>query len=99
MRALLARSDPVVCDVRGLDRPDLQTIDVLARLQLAVKTLGGSLRLRGATGELEELLKLVGLRETLGVEAVGEPEQREEPLGVEEEADPGDLASRDRQDL
>ncbi|MDQ4125937.1 MAG: STAS domain-containing protein, partial [Actinomycetota bacterium] len=90
-RALLARSDSILCDVRGLECADLQTIDVLARLQLTVKRLGGSLRLRGTTGELDELLNLVGLRDALGVEPVGEPEQREEPLGVEEEADPGDL--------
>lgn len=88
-----------MCDVRGLRGADLETVDALARLQLAVKRLGGSLRLRGTTKELDELLSLVGLRDVLGVEPVGEAEQREEPLGVEEEADPRDLAPRDRQDL
>lgn len=90
-----------MCDVGALVDPDLGTVDALARLQLTVKRLGGSLRLHGTSTSLAELLELTGLCEVLPlcVEAVREAEQREETLGVEEEADPGDLAPRDRQDL
>lgn len=100
VRALLAGAgSTVVCDVHALGRPDLGTVDALARLQLAVKRLGGSLRLRGATPELEGLLELTGLRQALGLEMSGQAEQREQTLGVEEEADSGDLAAGDRENL
>ena len=54
---------------------DLRTVDFLARLRLRTGA-----RLVRAPRELWELLELCGLREVLG-----EPEQREEPLRVEEE--------------
>ena len=96
---------PIVCNVTALVDPDLESVDALARLQLTVKRLGGAIRLRGATARLEELLALTGLRGVLPlcpelrVEAVGQAEEREEALGVEEEADAGDLAPGHRQDL
>lgn len=102
VRTLVAGGDGrIVCDVAALTDPDLGTVDALARLQLAVKRLGGSIRLRGTSTRLEELLALTGLCEVtpLCVEAVRQTEEREEPLGVEEEADPGDLAFGDREDL
>ena len=58
---------------------DLATVDTLARLQLAGRRLGFSLRLY-APREVWELIDLTGLG---GV--IGQAEQREEPLGVEEE--------------
>jgi hypothetical protein len=82
------RPSPILCDVGAL-APDLGTVDLLARLQLRARRLGSELRLRHASAELEELLDLVGLREVL-VEAGGEPEQREQRLGVEEERELGD---------
>ncbi|MDQ3951438.1 MAG: STAS domain-containing protein [Actinomycetota bacterium] len=105
VRALLERDRTIVCDVAALAEPDLGTVDALARLQLTVKRLGGSIELRGATRHLEELVALAGLEEVLplcpelGVQPVGQAEEREEPLGVEEEADPGDLSPGYRQDL
>jgi hypothetical protein len=75
----------------GVSRPDLGTIDALARLKLATLRYGQELRLRDCTAELLELLDLVGLRaELLGsaVEVGGQPEEREQMRGVEEEADP-----------
>ncbi|HYP23977.1 MAG TPA: STAS domain-containing protein [Actinomycetota bacterium] len=100
VRALLAGAgSTVVCDVRALDRPDLCTVDALARLQLAVKRLGGSIRLCGATPQLQRLLELTGLGAALGLEVAGQAEQREQALGVEEEADARDLAPREREDL
>jgi hypothetical protein len=85
-----------ICDVAGLTDADLATVDALARLQLIAGRLGITLELRGAPRELRELLDLAGLRdvvrcsEPLPVEVRGQAEQREEPGGVEEEADPGD---------
>ncbi len=99
-RALLEEGGvPVVeCDVRALADPDAAAIDALARLQLDVRRLGGCIRLRGASGELKELIELAGLCEVLPrcaelrVEPGRQPEQREQPLGVEEEVEPGDPA-------
>ena len=101
VRALLGGGEGrIVCDVGALADPDLGTVEALARLQLTVKRLGGALRLRGTSAQLEELLTLTGLEEVLlRLEVAGEPEEREEPFGVEEEADPRDGAAGDRQDL
>jgi hypothetical protein len=66
---------------------DLRTVDALARLRLAGKRLGFEVRLT-PTEELIELLELVGL-----VEVLWKPEEREEPLGVEEEGQLGDAAA------
>jgi ABC-type transporter Mla MlaB component len=97
--ALLERRevDPVVCQVGALD-PDAVTIDVLARVQLTARRQGRRIELDGVSAELRELLVFVGLVEVLplvaalGVEPRGQPEEREQSLGVEEEADPGDRA-------
>ena len=67
---------------------DLGTVDSLARLRLAGKRLGFEVRLVGPTEELLELLELVGL-----VEVLWQPEEREEPLGVEEERELGDASA------
>jgi len=98
----------VSCDVGALAEPDAVTIDALARLQLTARRLGYRVELHRACGELEQLLVLTGLSVVLslggsrvasGVEAGGEPEHREQALGVQEEADPDDLAAGDLQDL
>jgi hypothetical protein len=65
---------------------DLATIDVLARLELAGRRLGFELRLYPSP-DLLELIDFVGLREVLG-----QAEEREEPLRVEEEGQLGDAA-------
>jgi hypothetical protein len=74
----------IVCDV-GILAPDALTVDALARLQLAAGRVDVELRLRHASAELQSLLTFVGLTEVLRVEAGGEPEEREERVGVEEE--------------
>jgi hypothetical protein len=51
----------VICDVGGLDRPGLPTIDVLARLALAARRCRRELRLEHASPALQELLELCGL--------------------------------------
>jgi ABC-type transporter Mla MlaB component len=108
-RRLLEGCDagPVVCDVGALAEPDAITIDALARLQLTARRLGRRVELRRSCEELEDLLELTGLREVLtggavvasAVEAWGEPEQREQALGVEEEADPRDPTVGELEDL
>jgi len=130
--AVTARDVPTLCDVVGivlasspassavLDvgalRPDAGAVDVLARVALALRRLGISIRLHGASAELCSLLRLVGIADVLGLdgelgadlrrgdreprassagasaglEPVGQPEQPEQPRGVEEERDLGD---------
>jgi hypothetical protein len=63
---------------------DLAIVDTLARLRLAGRRLGFDLRLYPSP-ELRELIEFVGLRDVLG-----EAEEREEPLRVEEERELAD---------
>ena len=85
----------LVVDVDSLTRPDLAVIDALARLQLAAQRLGGTIRIRHASQELEDLLALAGLGDVLpvcgelGGEGRREAEQRE-MLRVDEERDAAD---------
>jgi hypothetical protein len=71
----------IVCDVSALD-PDARAIDALARLKLSSRRVGCELRLRHASRELLELLAFVGLNEVLRLEAGGQPEEREQRVGV-----------------
>jgi hypothetical protein len=86
------RPSTIDCDVGAL-APDAATVDVLARLQLAARRLGREVRLRNASGELRDLIAFVGLRDVLRVEPGWEPEEREQPLRVEEERELDDPAS------
>jgi hypothetical protein len=70
----------------------LATVAVLARLQLAAKRSGRELRLVRASDELLDLIEFMGLTDALRVEARRQAEEREEPLGVEEEGELGDAA-------
>ncbi|MGI8557102.1 MAG: STAS domain-containing protein [Solirubrobacteraceae bacterium] len=83
----------IVCDAGALADPDVGTIGALARLQLALRRLGIGLRLEGVPGELAALLAFAGLSEALGVEPCGQPEQREQRRGIEEEAELADTPS------
>ncbi len=80
----------------GVTDPDLATVDALARLQLAARRLGRSIRLRHASRELRELLSLAGLSDVLPcgaellVETERQAEEREEARGVQEERDATD---------
>jgi hypothetical protein len=91
----VAEQRPIlVVDVRGMPA-DLHTVETLARLQLAARRAGASIRLRDAGAGLRDLLAWSGLAELLppdvesGVEGDGLVEQREELL-VDEEVDPRD---------
>jgi hypothetical protein len=78
---------------------DLRTIDALARLQLLARRLGLELRVHEPSPELRELARLTGLTAALRLEPGGQPEEREEALGVEEEGQLGDLAAPEFDDL
>jgi ABC-type transporter Mla MlaB component len=63
---LLQRSRPEIalCDVRGVD-VDAVTVDALARLQLAARRHGCTVRLQNASSELLELVAFMGLQNVL----------------------------------
>lgn len=89
-------STMLLCDLARLADVDMATIDALARLALRARRLGCAVSLRDASPELVALLAFAGLGDVLPcdpssrVEVTGQPEQREEPLGVQEERDPAD---------
>jgi ABC-type transporter Mla MlaB component len=95
-RAAESDAEVIVCDVHGLVRADVLTVHALARLQLTARRLGRRVRLLDPPAELRDLLRFVGLDEALpaarglGVEPLGQAEEREEPRGVEERVEPGD---------
>jgi hypothetical protein len=76
----------------GVTSPDLATIEALCRLRLALANEGHGLELRDALPGLRELLSLCGLEVVLPLVFQGQPEEREQPDGVEEEIEPGDPA-------
>ena len=71
---------------------DLGTVDLFARLALAARRRGRRLLVRRASRELCELIAFAGLAEALVLEPQRQPEEREEPLGVEEEGEVGHAA-------
>jgi ABC-type transporter Mla MlaB component len=64
--ALLEESgrDVALCDVRGIE-PDAVTVDALARLQLAARRHGCTVRLTNASTGLLELVAFMGLTDVL----------------------------------
>ncbi|MEU9108454.1 STAS domain-containing protein [Streptomyces xanthophaeus] len=76
----------VVCDAGALTAPDLAAVEVLARLRLTARGRG-AFTVSGASPPLRALLHLVGL-----VELLGEAEEREPAVGVQEGVEPDDLA-------
>ncbi len=64
--ALLSDSGAHVarCDVSGVD-VDAVTVDALARLQLAARRTGCTVRLQNASSELLDLVAFMGLRDVL----------------------------------
>ncbi|MBM2620974.1 STAS domain-containing protein [Actinoplanes sp. LDG1-06] len=54
-------SGDVVCDVSALARPDVVTVEALARLRLTAGRHGRRFLIRGATPELLGLFSLMGL--------------------------------------
>ncbi|BCY11656.1 STAS domain-containing protein [Actinoplanes sp. L3-i22] len=91
LSALLDAGDRgvVLCDVSGVTRPTVVTVEALARLRLTARRHGRRLLLAGARPDLRGLIRLLGLAGELP-EVGREPEQREQPGGVQEVVDPGD---------
>ena len=84
---------PLECDCGSISDPGLGTVEALARLRVRLRRRGEALHLVGVPSGLLDLLAFVGIDDLLRaspVEVVGEPEEREEMRGVQEEADPGD---------
>ena len=99
VRTLLVESDArvVLCDAGTCITPDAVTIDALARLQLTARRLGREVRLCGASTELHDLLRFMGLSEVvpdakLLLEPERQAEEREHRVRVEEESELGDAA-------
>lgn len=87
----------VVLDLGNIAAPDadtVDTVDTLARLQLTIGRMGKRIRYRNACFEVRELMVFMGLSDVLWLEPpsrfepIGEPEEWEQALGVEEERDP-----------
>ncbi len=62
---MVDRTADVVCDVGVISAPDCETLDALARLQLAVRRRGCELLLVNVSPNLRELVELAGLDEVL----------------------------------
>jgi hypothetical protein len=82
-----ARMVVVGCDgirrvtlLTGEGPPDLAVVEGLARFQLMTRRTGGRMWLEEVSPALAELLDLAGLRREVG----GQPEGREEALGIQE---------------
>ena len=69
----------------------IETVGVLARLQLGARRAGIELRLRRAPSNLVDLIALCGLTDALRVEVERQAEAGEDGGGVEEERELGDL--------
>jgi ABC-type transporter Mla MlaB component len=101
VRALLGVSPArvLLCDLGAAVRADAATIDALARVQFTAKRRGRRVRFRHAPAELRTLLRFFGLDSVLRVETVGQAEEREERLRVEEERELADPPVRNLDDL
>jgi ABC-type transporter Mla MlaB component len=88
----------LLCDVSALVRADAATVDALGRLQLTARRFGAQVLLHRTSPGLRELLAFVGLSAVLArspalrVQPHGQPEQREQALGVQEERELDDPA-------
>jgi hypothetical protein len=82
----------------GPGRPDMDTVDSIARAALTARRLGATVLLADVSPDLASLLDLASLRDLDGlvVEVEGQAERGEEALGleeVEEELHPDDPAA------
>jgi ABC-type transporter Mla MlaB component len=85
--------ETTLCDLGALEGADVETIDLLARLQLAARRQGRTLLFIRASPALRDLIAFCGLEAVLRVEPGREAEQGEDPLGVEEERQLDDPAA------
>ncbi|HKW78562.1 MAG TPA: hypothetical protein VJQ09_05630 [Candidatus Limnocylindria bacterium] len=66
---VLLGDELVLCEAGALTRPDLATVDALARLALAARRTGRRTRVRHASAALKYLLDLAGLADVVRCEA------------------------------
>jgi anti-anti-sigma regulatory factor len=76
----------VILNCAQLDS-SVAAVDHIARLRLCMRRGGYRLCLANVSDELRRVIQLAGLAGCLGVEVQGQPEQREQLRGVEEEGD------------
>jgi anti-anti-sigma regulatory factor len=76
----------VVCDVADVIRPDVVTVEALARLRVTARRHGWRLVVSGAGPDLRQLVSLFGLTGALD-QAGRQSEQRKQAGGVEEGVD------------
>jgi anti-anti-sigma regulatory factor len=79
------------CDVGHLACADFRTVQALARASLNARRLGSRLCVVNPSPELQELIAFAGLEPVLLGRRQRKPEQREQPLRVEERGEPDDL--------
>jgi anti-anti-sigma regulatory factor len=82
----------VVLDCSALERADAGQLERIARLCLASKRRGRTLRLANASEELRALIEFAGLGSVSGLEVGGEAEEGVDPIGVQEEGEVRDQA-------
>jgi anti-anti-sigma regulatory factor len=82
----------VDCDVGHVPCAGIATVGALARASLNARRRGERLRVVNAPQELQQLIELAGLDAVLLGRSRGEPEEREEAVGVEERREPHDPA-------
>ena len=77
---------------RSDSRADLAVVERTARLLLLARRMGWRVTVLECPPRAAELLSLSGLADCTGlrVEVIGQPEQREEARGVQEEGDAAD---------
>jgi len=80
-------SGKVTLNCARIVEPDLAVIDQLARIQLEARRRGCMVCLEDARSDLLDLICFAGLEGALCVEVQRQPEQREQPGGVEEESE------------
>jgi hypothetical protein len=85
-------TEKVVLNCTCMGKPDLDTIDNIARMFLATRRRGGRLTLHRTTTPLAELLDLAGLAGVLSVQVQRQAEEREQLRCVEEERELDDPA-------
>jgi anti-anti-sigma regulatory factor len=76
----------VILNCAQLDS-SVAAVDHIARLRLCMRRGGYQLCLANVSEELRRVIQLAGLEACLGVEVQRQPEEREQPRGVEEEGD------------
>jgi anti-anti-sigma regulatory factor len=67
-------TETVILDCARFKRPDIATIDRIARTRLEARRRGCELRLCNPNAATLELIALLGLERVLGVEVQGQPE-------------------------